>query len=754
MYLSFYKLKEKPFSINTDPRFLWYGEKHGEALANLTYGLSEGNGYVVLTGDAGTGKTTLVNALLETLDDNVLVAKINHPTFGADEFLNLVAKTYDSTVETASKSDCLFFFQSFLQRTHAEGKTALLIIDEAHCLPKESLEEIRLLSNMEQAHKKLINIFLAGQEELKLTLFSPECRALRQRITLFYDIHPLSEVETLNYVVHRLKVAGTEEQVFTAGAIHQIQNFTQGYPRLINIICDRAMLTGYLKEQKEINAEIVSECAHEISFLDPAEFITETIKIDQSSRQEPRTVAGWSTQKVDRNNSTQEEPTAVRLSDRAKKVTNDAYQKATSSLVKKTRQNVIAIGLVAAIALVAFVVGIGVKTRTNVKPAESRQVDQTAPEETADNPARRAALAVPQQPSDHADSVSESKQVDRTAPEETAGNPARRAALAAPQQPTDHADSVSESKQVDQTAPEETADNPARRAALAVPQQPTDHTDSVSETPVPDVPEAPPKMLKQPPDKEIIDHTKKDAPANPKPAVAESPSLGKTSSSETKPDLQSKSAPAGSAALTPKKSTKAFQPTTLDLATAALKQQNYKTAIELLEADRSLDARNSKKAKELYSTALVGRAGQIMKKSPSEAEAMLRKAVEADPENVRAHFNLGKIYTQTKEYALAIAAYQNAVALNPNLSDAFFNLGFIYATTGKYKEAESVFTRVVQLKPTYLDKALFNLAVVQERLGKKQASLANLKEAVAVKPENQKVQAYLKRVEGSAKESP
>ena len=111
MYLSFYKLKEMPFSISTDPRFLWHGEKHGEALANLTYGLLEGNGYVVLTGDAGTGKTTLVNALIKTLDDNVLVANINHPTFGASEFLNIVAKTYDSTAEIDSKADCLFFFK-------------------------------------------------------------------------------------------------------------------------------------------------------------------------------------------------------------------------------------------------------------------------------------------------------------------------------------------------------------------------------------------------------------------------------------------------------------------------------------------------------------------------------------------------------------------------------------------------------------------------------------------------------------------
>jgi tetratricopeptide (TPR) repeat protein len=261
-------------------------------------------------------------------------------------------------------------------------------------------------------------------------------------------------------------------------------------------------------------------------------------------------------------------------------------------------------------------------------------------------------------------------------------------------------------------------------------------------------------MLKRQSAEEIIDPKRENAPPNPMSAVVASPSLGKTPSPEAKPNMQNKPPPPGSAELMPKKTSQEFQPANLELAAAALEQQNFKTAIELLEAYRSRDAQSSLKAKELYSKALVGRAGQIMKKSPAEAEGMMRKAVEADPKNVRAYFNLGKIYTQTKEYALAIDAYRDAIALNPNFSDAFFNLGFIYATTGKYKEAERFFTQVVQLKPSYLDKALFNLALVQEKLGKKQESLANLQDAAAARPENQKVRAYLKHVESGVEESP
>ncbi|MFZ1202092.1 MAG: AAA family ATPase, partial [Desulfobacterales bacterium] len=188
MYLSFYNLSEKPFRIDTDPRFLWFGEKHQEALAVLKYGVLDRNGFVVLTGGIGTGKTTLLNALLESLGDDVLVANINNPKLEILDFLKIVARTYDPAAVVDGKADFILNFTRFLQQAHADGRIVLLVIDEAHRLSQDLLEEIRLLSNAEKAGKRLINIFFIGQNELKQSLLLPECCALRQRVTLFYDI--------------------------------------------------------------------------------------------------------------------------------------------------------------------------------------------------------------------------------------------------------------------------------------------------------------------------------------------------------------------------------------------------------------------------------------------------------------------------------------------------------------------------------------------------------------------------------------
>jgi type II secretory pathway predicted ATPase ExeA len=269
MYRSYYHLSAKPFQISTDPRFLWLGDDHKEALANFRYGLAEGSGYVVLVGAAGTGKTTLINALLAALRKRVLVANINHPTLDVAEFLAFVARTYDPAAAVASKADCLHFFKAFLHQAHAEGKRVLLVIDEAHRLSTEVLEEIRLLSNIEQAGRKLIHIFFVGQPELLHTLRSPACRALRQRITLFYHLQPLSAAETGKYITRRLRVAGGEERIFTAKAVQAIHALSRGYPRKINKLCDRALLTGFVKEKTLIDARTIYECAREIRLIDP-----------------------------------------------------------------------------------------------------------------------------------------------------------------------------------------------------------------------------------------------------------------------------------------------------------------------------------------------------------------------------------------------------------------------------------------------------------------------------------------------------
>jgi type II secretory pathway predicted ATPase ExeA/tetratricopeptide (TPR) repeat protein len=267
MYRSHFSLRERPFEISTDTRFLWMGEKHKEALAMLKYGVLARKGFLLLTGDVGTGKTTLVNALLQSLNHNTLVANVTDPLLKPLDFFNLIAASFNMGEKFDHKADFLIRFAGFLRQQNTDGKNVLLILDEAHRFSKNLLEQFRLLSNIELPERKLINMFLVGQNEFNRTLSSPECRALRQRITLTYNIQPLSEQETLQYIRYRLKVAGTEEEIFGRKAVAEVYRFSKGYPRLINILCDHALLTGYVKQVKRITPVIIQECSQELRLL-------------------------------------------------------------------------------------------------------------------------------------------------------------------------------------------------------------------------------------------------------------------------------------------------------------------------------------------------------------------------------------------------------------------------------------------------------------------------------------------------------
>ncbi len=264
MYLSHYNLNEKPFQISTDPKFLWLGEKHKEALAILTYGILDNKGFLLLTGDVGTGKTTIINALLNNMDDDVIAAHIPDPGLEDIDFFNFIANVFSINEKISTKGDFLNYLSKFLHDAYSKSKKVLLIIDEAQRLKPELLEEIRLLSNIEKQDAKLLNIFFVGQKEFNNILIEPENRALRQRITINYYIEPLTENETKEYVNHRLNIAGSKRNIFSSSAIREIFSFSEGFPRLINIICDLALVTGYVKEQKTINANIIRECAKEL----------------------------------------------------------------------------------------------------------------------------------------------------------------------------------------------------------------------------------------------------------------------------------------------------------------------------------------------------------------------------------------------------------------------------------------------------------------------------------------------------------
>jgi general secretion pathway protein A len=264
MYLSHYNLKIKPFQISTDPKFLWLGEKHKEALATLKYGTLDNKGFLLLTGDIGTGKTTLINALIESVGDGTVIATVPDPGLEKLDFFNYIAYAFKLKKRFDNKGAFLVHFSHFLHDVYKKNKNALLIIDEAQRLNQELLEEIRLLSNIEKQDTKLINIFFVGQKEFNDILLANRNRALRQRITLNYNLDPLTERETGKYIQHRLKVAGLEENIFSSGAIREIVSFASGNPRLINICCDHALLTGYVKGLKKIDAKIIRECAEEL----------------------------------------------------------------------------------------------------------------------------------------------------------------------------------------------------------------------------------------------------------------------------------------------------------------------------------------------------------------------------------------------------------------------------------------------------------------------------------------------------------
>lgn len=634
MYTSFYNLCEKPFQISTDPRFLWLGEKHKEALAVLKFGLIDQKGFLLLTGDVGTGKTTLVNALLKSLDSDVLVASVTDPALDLIDFLNHIARSFNIPRRFDKKEEFLHDFKRFLENTCLHnGKHVLLIIDEAHKLSKELLEQVRLLSNIETPEKKLINMFFVGQNELNQTLMSNDCRALRQRISLNYNIKPLSANETGEYIKHRLKVAGTEEPIFSVKSINEIHRFSDGSPRLINIICDRALLTGYVTGQKRIPLDVILECSQEI--LLPGETQLGSFSdLPQPSSAEslPSSVE----HPLIRNNGTifqqngnkdfpLEDPapankgmsTVERIKAKVRWKSASAWRPKIKGLIKG--------------ALMAINFYVPKRRRLIYGGATSLLVLFTV----------FFPLNYLVSKSDH-------------------------------QEPT----------------------------PLVLNSRARIENDNVF--PSPSVTSVDEQTVVTSTDENINAQT--DGEADP----------GKRSS--------------------------------LDQAKEALEGKKFSHAVELLEDVMARREGNQSEIKTLYVQALIGQARLLLTKDTDQTEKLLRKAVKTDPENAMVYYNLGKLYAKKKDYIKAIDVYSKAAELNPDSADTFFNLGFTYAAIKNYVNAEKMFLRASELEPTYLDKAIFNLAMVQYKQGKQEQCFKNLEKALEVNPSNQRARTYLERL--------
>ena len=267
MYTSFFGLQEKPFAITPDPRYLYLSERHAEALAHLLYGINEAGGFIQLTGEVGTGKTTVIRSLLEQLPGHADVALILNPRVTPAEFLLTICEELHVHVPESGRGSTKTLMDLLgrqLLDTHARGRRVVLIVDEAQNLSTETLEQVRLLTNLETATTKLLQIILIGQPELRTLLDQPDLRQLAQRITGRYHLDPLSTEETSGYVKHRMRVAGATAEVFTPAALRETHRLSGGIPRVINVICDRALLGAFTHEDHRVGTALVRQAASEV----------------------------------------------------------------------------------------------------------------------------------------------------------------------------------------------------------------------------------------------------------------------------------------------------------------------------------------------------------------------------------------------------------------------------------------------------------------------------------------------------------
>jgi general secretion pathway protein A len=268
MYLPFYGLADKPFSITPDPRYLFLGGRHAEALAHLVYGITDAGGFIQLTGEVGTGKTTVIRSLLARKPGNAEIALILNPHLDARQFLQAICEELRIALPPGAIGNLkalIDLLNRHLLEAHAAGRRVVVMVDEAQNLAPDVLEQVRLLTNLETETQKLLQIILIGQPELRAMLERNDLRQLAQRITGRYHLEPLSRAESAAYVRHRLRIAGATQEIFTHGALSELYRASGGIPRLLNVIGDRALLGGYTEDRHVVNGALVRRAASEVS---------------------------------------------------------------------------------------------------------------------------------------------------------------------------------------------------------------------------------------------------------------------------------------------------------------------------------------------------------------------------------------------------------------------------------------------------------------------------------------------------------
>ena len=282
MYDGFYNLKRKPFQLNTDPDFFFNSAIHKRAIAYMRYGLTQGEGFVVITGTPGLGKTMLVKELVKTLnDEKIIIGVMVTSQVGAEDTLRIVSATFGLPYDGDDKATLLTGIEKFIKDSAEQGKRILLIVDEAQNLPKQSLEELRMISNFEMYGKTVFQTFLIGQKQLRRTIFAPDMEQLKQRIVSTFQLEPLNEEETKQYILFRLEKAGWNHKKpeFDDNIFFKIHQFSEGIPRKINTLCDRILLFGYLDELDVINLHSVEKVITELDEEMSSDMIAEVSEV-------------------------------------------------------------------------------------------------------------------------------------------------------------------------------------------------------------------------------------------------------------------------------------------------------------------------------------------------------------------------------------------------------------------------------------------------------------------------------------------
>jgi general secretion pathway protein A len=288
MYEYYYGFKEKPFQINPDPNFLYLSPNHDHALKYLEYGIERNIGIILLTGEVGSGKTTLIHYLRRQVGQNLELAFLSNTNLSADQLLSYILIELNIEPEAKGKAHSLNLFKNYLRLLNNEGRRIILVIDEAQNLPKDALEEVRMLSNFQADDSMPLQIFLVGQPELRTILKSPGMHQIRQRIAVNYHLNSLSRKETQNYIEYRLKKAGGKQNPFTPEAIDLIFQSAAGIPRTINILCDSALLYGFAEEVEIVDADIINSVLGDLN-LQP--FIQKEPRVAQNRSSEPPAAA-------------------------------------------------------------------------------------------------------------------------------------------------------------------------------------------------------------------------------------------------------------------------------------------------------------------------------------------------------------------------------------------------------------------------------------------------------------------------------